>query len=361
MPRTRTTTKPHETGYSYLVPTGEYFFSTLPNDYETVQDGGPGYHQDQYFYVEKIRRTGGVYNGNNASWQHVNAGVTRYSFGNHQDPNRVLHSTDEQIAAKMLAASNPSAPITDVPVLAAELGDIPKLLFIGGRNLIEKGASLNLKYNFEIKPLVQDTFSILQFVSNVKGRLKELQELQKSGVKKAKAAVEHRTREIHQNGILLNTAGGVFITADERIKYDSRKWGYSTWSVDGSFPITSQGMLSAAFRSAYGLHIDFATVWNVIPWTWLIDWFANIGAILDANRNIVGASSGPCYICHEERSQLDNVNVVVETPGIRYTPFRCEMITKRRSLASPFLSASIPMVSAGQFSILASLNILNRR
>ncbi len=361
MVRTREALTTHETGNAYLVPLDVYFYGSLPNDYAIVQDGGPGFHKDQYFYVEKILRSGGVLNGPSASWMLNNMPVDRYGFGVHQDPNRVWHSTDEQIAVKMLAETNPSAPIVDIGSFGAEMTDLPHLLYTTGRTLIEKLAVLNLKYRFEIKPLVYDTFSILNFMNNTRSRFRELKRMRESGIKKAKATIEHRRTSTRTRNVLLNTAWGVGVSADEIIQWDSRKWAYTEWRVDDDFPSTDGELLKAAFLAANGLIIDFSTAWNRIPWTWMIDWYADVGSLLLANRNIVGASHGPCYVCHTERSQLDNTNVHVDRPSVKYTPFRCEMITKKRTLVNPTLSASLPMFSDGQISILTSLSILNKK
>lgn len=44
-----------------------------------------------------------------------------------------------------------------------------------------------------------------------------------------------------------------------------------------------------ARRAVNGYTIDASTLWEITPWSWLIDWFGNVGEYLKAQRNIIPA------------------------------------------------------------------------
>jgi len=59
---------------------------------------------------------------------------------------------------------------------------------------------------------------------------------------------------------------------------------------------TNPESLLAARRAAYGLNVDGSTMWQIMPWSWMADWFGNFGDYIDGQRNSIGARLTLCLL-----------------------------------------------------------------
>jgi len=115
------------------------------------------------------------------------------------------------------------------------------------------------------------------------------------------------------------------------------------------------------YQKQYGLELDPSLLWNLSPWSWLIDWFLPVGNFIDTATNLIlGNTALPwAYI-----SEHTVCNDVYERPGARLNDGSdvgiLQVITdyKRRIPASPFgFGLSWKDLSPFQLSILAALEI----
>jgi hypothetical protein len=262
--------------------------------------------------------------------------------------------TNAQLAADLLAKTNPSRPVVDLPIAVYELREIPDLLRKEGGNWLQKLASLNLKYHFGIKPLINDLFSLLSFSDEVNKRQKELDALYKSGLR--------RKRRLWKDAFpytkvtTVNSTHKFNIDAYSDCVTASDIWGFVEW-----FPNDIQMMKgdrrALARKAVLGMTIDFATAWEAMPWSWLIDWCSNVGDILIANRNIVGAGHGPVRIM-ETINTSANCRFPLD-PYCSDGTWRNETKT-RRTVSHVPISAQLPILSLRQLSILGSIGVTRR-
>jgi len=350
---------PNPTGSATSLWNGETGYSSKADDSEFVIDRhGLGDNHNQFFWVERSIRNGGSLSGDTPNFHLDNWVANRYEgrFGLEHLP--IDLPGLNEVAVKMLADTNPSAPIVDLPTFILQAGDLPHLLRIKGDSILRKGANLNLKYQFEIKPLASDLSNMALFALTVQRRIKELERLRETGIKKAKRGVKSGTADRSQE-VLVNTSHQAYVTTQETWHTKVDRWAFTEWKLDADFPQTNLEGYRGAVKAALGLTIDFATVWELIPWSWLIDWYSNVGDWLMANRNVVGASHGPVGVCTHTKT-------TVQTHGyngpssVRFTPFYAEYETKRRDLVYPSLGASLSPLTNGHASILASLSITRR-
>lgn len=118
-------------------------------------------------------------------------------------------------------------------------------------------------------------------------------------------------------------------------------------------------MRNLARDAVLGLTLDASTAWEKIPWSWLVDYFSNIGKYLAAHRNIVPAQCTQLYVCTHAtntinfgRSQSENLvvdawNIVSESKA------RVPV-----SLITP--AAHLGFLNESQMSIVASLLVLKK-
>lgn len=265
--------------------------------------------------------------------------------------------SDSSLAASLLASTNPSRPVIDLPIFVFELREIPKLLKLEGDTFLRKAGSANLSYQFGIRPLVNDLANLLNFGDAVKKREKELEELAKSGLRRKRQLWDGTSTT--SDSVILNSDG---FTLNGVGNYTTTKkcWGYVEW-----FPLDPPALMKAdkralARKAVLGLTIDFSTAWNAIPWSWLVDWCTNVGDVLIANRNLVGAGHGPIQIMRQSQTMCD-WTLSGTAASFTSKPCRHQTVQKtRRTVASVSLSAQLPILTWRQLSILGSIGVTRR-
>jgi hypothetical protein len=118
------------------------------------------------------------------------------------------------------------------------------------------------------------------------------------------------------------------------------------------------------FRWDYGLELDFATMWNLAPWSWLIDWQTNLGDVITSfskwSDDTAVLHYG--YIMQETvtmYSFVPNGAFITGTKPNRDLPTQgLKVHTKRRIRATPYgFGVSFGSLSTGQKATLAALGI----
>jgi len=108
---------------------------------------------------------------------------------------------------------------------------------------------------------------------------------------------------------------------------------------------------------------DSSELWQLMPWSWLIDWFSNTGEFLDAHRNSVPAEPSLVNVMTTIRS----VDKLVRIPGPLDNPLisggnaTYTTTTKARGQSGAVLTADIPHLSGRQLSILGALGLQRLR
>lgn len=200
--------------------------------------------------------------------------------------------TNNLAVSQFLAKSNPSRPEVDIAVTLGEFRELPKLVKIAGETLLKKGASAFLTYQFGWKPLIRDLHALLDFTEKVDQRVRELESLGRKGGLRRRITLE--TVNVQDNGsnITIESRLSRVFTARRTIYGHRSKWAVGRWKPinPGSYPKSSDAIRKLARQAAYGLHIDASSAWNLIPWSWLIDWYSNVGDMFASTRNTVRAT-----------------------------------------------------------------------
>lgn len=289
------------------------------------------------------------------------------------------------VATAVVARSNPSRPYVSIPNFIYELKDLPAMIRdIGRLKLYGKG----LRYGPRgLKPSARDISN--HYLSSVMGWSPLIQDLRK--LIKFQEAVSKRVdvldRLFNKNGGLHRTVGkpnsakgitGMWVenqlTTNPNLVIDSvgpgirvrstsskskTMWGSVRWTATSLPPVklSRQELSRMARNLVFGLNVNPEAIWDAIPWSWMIDWYANVGDFLAANHNAIPCrASAVCVMVHykaiDSWSRIDGFQS--EVTGGTGT-LRHEM--KQRSIQSPTLTATIPFLSDGQLSILSALAI----
>lgn len=334
--------------------------STVVDFYEKCTDEVPSPPpQGNYFRVERLRYWGSVINGGPDPYGEYTYRNSPSSAKVGQLYPNILAPDDapslNAMATKLLRDTNPNTPSVDVPAFLRELKDFPRMLQLAGRGFLQKSASANLSYQFGWKPFMGDLVKLLDFQRRVKERVAYLNNLKETGHKAFNRTLYKGSRvsEHHDNGLDIKISQ----------TYNLKIWGFVVWSLDPStkLPETDEALLRLADRLSHGLSLNMAAVWETLPWSWLIDWFTNVGDILNSQRNLLPmVSSVPQIMVGMRREAFhDEKTFWGGAYHLSQGSFHHETKERFRVTGNTF-EAKLPFLTNRQWSILGSLAILGQ-
>lgn len=289
------------------------------------------------------------------------------------------------VASEVAAKSNPSVAHISVPTFVGEarefpalLASIPQLIRGRGRSLIDLGrrtikgrkanpikraASAHLAWRFGWRPLLADLATMLGVLDAIQKRIDMLKRLQSGHSLKRRVRLTSLTASTDWGRILTHSAW-IYVYHQKETSYSSKSWGTARWTLDpgASLPTTEAGLYDLALRLTLGFTSFEAIVasWELLPWSWLIDWFLNVGQWLQAINNTLPVTlSGINWM---RRSTSQSVYTKPEiSAGTHLEGWYTESQTTLERKQVPHLLAyvpslsTIPALTSGQMSILGSL------
>lgn len=335
---------------------------------------------DNAFHMRRRRVTGSTVTGSDPNGQTVISWPSNI-FDNR---NYAIPSPRESLstlAARILANTNPSRPEVLLPVFLFELRELPGMIAGAGEILLKskrdllrrrylkdptaQAGALHLSIQFGLAPLVADLKRLVMFTDSVAKRQKEMDRLfSGSGLKRRfDFGSKFNSANLASNGTGAGFAGGVAIPLTGSIT--SHQWGTVRWKPT-PLALTSplrKGAPGQVRAAILGLRPDqiALNVWEALPFSWLVDWFTNFGDVIQAQSGrLLATPSRPCIMTHDVQTLSHGpiypcLLVGGAGQGHFCAPGRIRSENKERSVVNLSLSADMPMLSAGQLSILGAL------
>lgn len=192
----------------------------------------------------------------------------------------------------------PTDPVLSLGNFIVELKDIPHMLetsrklmkSFGKDGLMNPGAHY-LNYQFGWKLLIKDLIDILDVQKALDDKIRQLRRDNGKPVRRAcKLSVKETFRRVSTSAPGASNLGpsvssNVRVTApcmditDER--YQQNIWfaaRYRYWIPELAEPRADLRLLKAKLL---GLLPTPDVIYNAVPWTWLLDWFTNVGPVLE--------------------------------------------------------------------------------
>jgi len=262
-------------------------------------------------------------------------------------------------AAAFLARVNPNAGQIGIPENIKDFKDLPKLIQLGGNTILKKGAGAYLNYQFGWKPLISDIKKLMNFTGRVNKKINELHALYENGGL-------HRRRTLDNDSVSAQssyTATGVSVTTiNLKLSTVTRRqrWATTRFVPTTLPPKDESDYRRRAVQIVLGMDLSPSTAWQLMPWSWLIDWFSNVGDYLvQFNNTCPVRATPPCLMTYTQTIETHTRNdLQVQMIGGGSVK---QLETKLRSIAVPTLSASIPFLTDRQLSILGALAITRQR
>lgn len=271
----------------------------------------------------------------------------------------------------LVAGTNPSRPVVTPLTLLQDLVELPSMLREAGKFLqnpasvaAPRGAAnqfLGVKFGW--LPLIEDINHLMNLQQHIIKRCAELDKLNSGkGLRRRLKFGEDTKNESREAGFATYSTHTAYLKYNVDLK--KRSWATITWkpTVLPPYHPSDADQHQLARRLVLGLTPEGLAkgAWDVIPWTWLIGWFTNIGKYALAYSNTVPASHGAgCFM-----SQSD----LHLTPGtIRYTPnwYEREFIPSsqgyvvsrktRVTSTSVVAGANLPFLDGSRLSVLGAL------
>lgn len=333
--------------------------------------------------VSKLTVEGGRVNvRNNASnyWDDYRVDYLDNPGFTHLGPLPGQDQFDVAYATQAVARTNPSRPYVDIPVNILELGDIARTLRVeGSRRFLGRDSRTGqrlfsgpqsgdasatatsrsfLRYEFGIKPLVGDLAKLTRFQDQLARRVAEMERLKSA--KGLRRTVELGSWERYATQSKVMQSVQAFWTDTVNIHTSQLIKGHARWLPEMDFSsIDTTAQQRLAMRAVLGLTFDSKTVWEAIPWSWLIDWCSNVSEFFAATRNIIPATLSGIHIMRETRSVFTTDGQAFAN-GVQ-SPIKATYVTKTRNPSFVAPVAHFPFLNGEQMGILASLAITRSR
>jgi hypothetical protein len=266
--------------------------------------------------------------------------------------------SDTAAATSAAAQTNPSRPYVDIPVDLLQIGELLQLIQRQGYTLIKEAARENLRFQFGIYPTVDDVVKLIaRFHDQVDRRVREVKRLQtKKGLRRTVTAGQS---SYAGSDLWVPQSNGIFVSTRAHGLTEFTKRVHCRWlpTADLSKLYTPAEMRRLIQRAVLGATVDFSTVWQIIPWSWLIDWGFTLGTYLKSQRNIIPAQLTTCVVMLRTRTAWECPGVSGSNNGKPTTmdPIRILRQSMTRTSVSPSVTAQFPFLNGNQVGILASL------
>lgn len=242
------------------------------------------------------------------------------------------------------------------------------------RGLPRDASSGYLAYQFGIRPFVKDVQDLVQAVMDLDKNLKQLARDNGRSVRRSGTVSKTESSDTTSNTGIGNVWRGALTTQlykgvqtiDKTTNTSQRFWfsGRFRYMIDPShhgykgIPDRERFQLT---RILFGLDPSDPTLYyELMPWSWLLDWFVPMGSIIDNlfNDSVDKLTADYAYIMCETRTEV--VSVSRGFLGYQSIPITATSVdlteTKQRNHASPYgFGLSYSGFSLKQLAILAAL------
>lgn len=283
-------------------------------------------------------------------------------------------ASDGSLAAKAMARTNPGRAHVSLPTFVGELKDLPRLVRSVGhlallasgkagrrsRAIVQEAGHANLTWQFGIAPIISDIKKIVSFQKQVERRCSELDRLYSKGGLRRRIQLQNDSNSVTSSDLAFESSLGSVLSLRPVTSSRTRVWATVRWrpTTLPKFRNDKQKR-DLANRLVFGLnaHTLGVTAWELIPWSWLGDWFFDVQSFLEAHNNAVPASSQNVCVMKHRRTETVYTRVDSQT-WVSGGDGSSSYETKTRVVgASPSINTSLPLLSGKQLSILGSLAV----
>jgi hypothetical protein len=256
-----------------------------------------GYHFTQKNAICRAARLNGTYSVPWNPWSHEV--FTNVPLDIYPTDDLIPAANWAELQTSALASINPDNAKFDAPLFLFELRELPAALRAIGISLGKRKPSGSrnpgdayLAWQFGWGPLLSDIRSLINFASQTQAKIDRL-----------KQGAEDKRIEGKLPGKRLTWKSGwnskFYTTYRKSYELDERNWFTTRYTFDPNIlPDVDGGGLPSALR-ALGFQGSASTIWNMIPWSWLIDYCFTIGNFLEATQGNIPFTASQMFVMSE--------------------------------------------------------------
>lgn len=269
------------------------------------------------------------------------------------------NSENAELYWELLAASNPFRPEFSIPVALKELVDITQLFKIAANSFASFAGSAYLNYKFGWVQFVDDLRVLASITTALERRIKEIQSLSKQGGIRRKINLRSKAVTFNYPDQIVNGNWGYLLHANIHKSLSCTIHGTVRWRwKDGVIlNLSKLEAFNLAVTKIFDLGgLDSQTVWNLIPFSWLVDYFTELNDFLVANlgQGIVE----PYDICIVRQLRGRVSYTPVSTPGVTFSNGGFYLLTEMDRDVLTYSSFPVPnpsLLSKAQWVTIAAL------
>lgn len=199
---------------------------------------------------------------------------------------------DNAYALTLLRRSNPMGPDYSVPVSIKELAELAGLFRLARKSLYDYFGGNYLNYRFGWSTFYLDVVKLANLADAVMLRFERLRRLAENGGIRANIVLDNYTKTTSASRSTIQSAWNAVIDARLHKTTHTRVWGSVRWVPRGGniniLPKDPPRLFKLAVQQALDLEgIDPLTLWELVPFSWLADYFTSVGDYLAANEGRV--------------------------------------------------------------------------
>lgn len=199
-----------------------------------------------------------------------------------------LEGSDAQLTSKLLANTNPFRYKVSVPIMAVELLEAATLFKIALNNLFTIVGSQHLNYVFGWKQMIRDVRQLAKITTEIEHRIKEFNSLIKKGGLRRKIKLASGSKSFVSGSATVWSTHGLSFLGHYECTVKTKVWGSVRWKParGKEIELSKLSAFNEATKIVFDLKTpDYSTIWEMIPFSWLVDYFLNVGDTLQAIEN----------------------------------------------------------------------------
>jgi hypothetical protein len=223
-------------------------------------------------------------NSSSFSWQfNAHEFYETYAPGTEDYPARdsFTRITENNLyALQLVANTHPFVPVYSIPVAIKELAEVAGMFKLSAQSFAGFLGGSYLNYRFGWKAFVNDVRTLAGMMKELEHRIRDFNYLLKHGHTRKQLVLDVHSRKFTSVGVTLNSTYNTIIKGDVIHDLYLKTWGSVTWGVMGDelLPLGELERFNLAVRTLFDLEeIDAETLWNLVPFSWLVDYFYSIG------------------------------------------------------------------------------------
>lgn len=185
------------------------------------------------------------------------------------------------LTLQLLAATNPFRSEFSIPVALKELVDVSTMFKLAASSFASYVGASYLNYKFGWTSFVRDVQTLHAITKTIESRIKEYKSLNEHGGVRRKIKLGRKRVNYSESNRLINSTYSTTVRADVTGYWQCQVSGTVRWRWKPGFDVALDKLeaFNLAVAKVFDLgELDSQTMWNLIPFSWLVDYFVDVNS-----------------------------------------------------------------------------------